>query len=430
MCGFVGYILSGHTSRPEPARWSEVIRHRGPDQGGHVADGEFGIGTRRLAILDLSETGSQPMRGERYTLGFNGEIYNHMEIRAALEGEAPVAWRSRSDTETVLRAVERWGVSAALARLNGMYALALFDAHERALTLARDPLGIKPLLYLERPDGILFASELKALRPYSAGRISADGMALYLLFGFVPAPFSLLADVQKLLPGEVLRICQGARRRHFVQPLAWDTAPSPLPTITERMAQLRAEVSAAVSRQLLSDVPVGFFLSGGVDSTIVAAVAARIASGLTSFSIRPEGAAADPGAQVDADLAASFAHDHGFAHHEISLRPEILTDDLASLIDLLDEPTAELYFAAEVLLSRRARAAGVAVVLTGHGGDEVFLGYPSYSAQIKGERYDGIPFFGPALRTLATLPIVPRDARDNMRGAAEIWRRPFLECYA
>lgn len=125
MCGFVGYILSDSAPRPDMGLWSERIRHRGPDQGGQKADGPFGIGTRRLAILDLSEAGSQPMCSERFILGFNGEIYNHLAIRAELEADRPITWRSHSDTETILYAVERWGVPAALARLNGMYALAI-----------------------------------------------------------------------------------------------------------------------------------------------------------------------------------------------------------------------------------------------------------------------------------------------------------------
>jgi len=402
--------------------------HRGPDSGGTYQEGPLGFGFRRLAILDLSEAGNQPMQGERFALVFNGEIYNHADLRAELATPRG-GWRGHSDTETILQACEQWGVRAALERLNGMFALAIWDKQRQELTLARDPLGVKPLLYLERGGALYFASELKALRPYSQGRLSAAGVALYASLGFVPAPFSLLDDVRKLRPGEVRVFGRDPRGRSlsgqpggwFIHYKAWREERSAEP------GDLRVAVEKAVQRQLISDVPVGIFLSGGVDSSAIAHVVARSGS-LCSFSLRPVDS--NPEAELDADLAAMQARKLGLRHHEVPFDPAEIAQDPADLLARMDEPVLEPYFHGEVLLSQVARAAGISVVLTGHGGDEVFMGYPTYQAVEKGERYDRIPLLGPALRAASSLPFFSGHTRDNLRGAASVWRRPFLEGYA
>jgi asparagine synthase (glutamine-hydrolysing) len=430
MCGFVGFLLSDDAPKPDLSTWSECIYHRGPDQGGSAVHQGFGIGTRRLSILDLSSAGNQPMESERYILGFNGEIYNHLELRAELSAAGVTAFTSHSDTETILRGIDHWGIQETLSRLNGMYALAIWDKRSQQLTLARDPLGVKPLLYLPTRDGLYFGSELKALRPFTSGVVSREGMALYLLFGFVPAPYSLLEMVRKVRPGEALVFNQTGSTAFRIVPSTWRQAPSLAPTLRERVQQVRDAVEAAVRRQLLSDVPVGLFLSGGVDSSIIAAVAAAHNPDLTSFSIRPDATLSDPGAQRDAELAGRLARSLGLKHYELLVRPDELEKEFALLFEMVDEPVSELYFAAEVLLSRKAREAGVPVVLTGHGGDEVFLGYPTYKALIKGDRYNYIPFFGPMLRLLASSPQVTSANRENWIGAASVWRKPFMERYA
>ncbi|WP_027891451.1 asparagine synthase (glutamine-hydrolyzing) [Calidithermus chliarophilus] len=420
MCGFVGYLIPQGKPRPDLAVWSQIVLHRGPDSGGTYHDGPVGFGFRRLAIQDLSEAGNQPMQGERFTLMLNGEIYNQARLRQELATPAG-GWRGHSDTETVLQAFEQWGLERTLGRLNGMYALAVWDKHKQELTLVRDPLGVKPLLYLEHGGSVYFASELRALRPHSRGRLSAQGVALYAALGFVPAPFSLLEDVKKLRPGEV-RVFGRQPRSGFIQYGAWQEARDVEP------GDLRAAVERAVEGQLLSDVPVGIFLSGGVDSSAIAHVVARTGP-LASFSLRPLHGGS-PEAELDADLAAAQAKKLGLEHHEIPFDPAEVAQDPADLLARMDEPVLEPYFRGEVLLSQAARAAGVIVVLTGHGGDEVFMGYPTYQAVEKGERYDRIPLLGPALRAASSLPFLPGDARDNLRGAASVWRQPFLEGYA
>lgn len=419
MCGFIGYLIPQGKPRPDLAAWSQLILHRGPDSGGAYQDGPLGFGFRRLAILDLSEAGNQPMQGERFALMFNGEIYNHAELRADLAVPGG-GWRGHSDTETILQACEQWGVGPTLERLNGMFALAIWDKQRRELILARDPLGVKPLLYLERGGALYFASELRALRPYSQGRLSALGLALYASLGFVPAPFSLLEDVKKLRPGEV-RVFGHNPRGWFIHYRAWQEERRVEP------GDLRAALEKAVQRQLISDVPVGIFLSGGVDSSAIAHLVARTGS-LSSFSLRPLDS--NPEAELDADLAAMQAKKLGLRHHEVPFDPAEVAQDPADLLARMDEPVLEPYFRGEVLLSQAARAAGIIVVLTGHGGDEVFMGYPTYQAVEKGERYDRVPLLGPALRAASSLPLLSGPARENLRGAAGVWRRPFLEGYA
>jgi asparagine synthase (glutamine-hydrolysing) len=419
MCGFIGYLIPQGKPRPDLAAWSQLVAHRGPDSGGVYQDGPLGFGFRRLAILDLSEAGNQPMQGERFALMFNGEIYNHADLRAELATPRG-GWRGHSDTETILQACEQWGVGPAIERLNGMFALAIWDKERQELTLARDPLGVKPLLYLERGSALYFASELRALRPYSQGRLSASGVALYASLGFVPAPFSLLDDVRKLRPGEV-RVFGRNPRGGFIHYKAWQEERGVEP------GDLRAAVEQAVQRQLISDVPVGIFLSGGVDSSAIAHVVARTGS-LCSFSLRPLDS--NPEAELDAELAALQARKLGLRHHEIPFDPAEVAQDPAELLARMDEPVLEPYFRGEVLLSQAARAAGIIVVLTGHGGDEVFMGYPTYRAVERGERYDRVPLLGPALRAASSLPFLSPHARDNLRGAASVWRQPFLEGYA
>ena len=384
------------------------------------------MGTRRLSILDLSAAGDQPMESGRYVLAFNGEVYNHLEIRDELRAAGVAPFRSSSDTETILRAVERWGIPATLERLNGMFALAIWDKVRAELTLARDPLGVKPLLYASGPQGTYFASELKALRRFTPGRMSGEGVALFLLLGFVPAPFSLLQQVRKVRPGEALVFGRDGVTRRRTVPRAWTRATGPAPRPGEQLRLVRREVEAAVRRQLLADVPVGLFLSGGINSSIIAAVAAAHKPDLRTFSIRPAEAFADPGAQEDAEIAARFARSLGLSHHELLVHPDEVWDELDSLATSMDEPVSELYFAAEVLLSWAARTAGVPVVLTGHGADEVFLGYPTYQAVSKGDRYNAVPLLGPTLRALARLPLLTPGARRNSaaRRASGAGRRP------
>jgi asparagine synthase (glutamine-hydrolysing) len=418
MCGFVGYLIPNPQARPDLKAWSEIIAHRGPDSFGAFSDEAFGVGFRRLAIVDLSEQGSQPMQGLRYALAFNGEIYNHAQLRRELPGP----WRGHSDSETLLRAIETWGIGPALERLNGMYALALWDRQERALTLARDPLGVKPLFYLKKGENLFFASEIKALLPHANKHLSREALALYTMLGFVPAPFCLVEGIGKLSPGEIrsygTRLHQSFSTYH-----RWKAQATVHP------ADLRQAVKQASVGQLMSDVPVGVFLSGGVDSSVVAALAAHSSGGLASFSLRPS-ATANPQAGFDADMAQRQAQQYGFKHLELSIAPQDYSTDPDGLLNHLDEPVHEPYFLGEERLARAAQEAGVKVVLTGHGGDEVFMGYGSYQAVRKGERYDQIPWLGPTLKTASQFAFFKREQRENFAGAAKVWRQDFVHSYA
>lgn len=426
MCGFVGYVQSASGLRPDLQTWSDLIHHRGPDQGGCAQQGEFGVGTRRLSILDLSPSGNQPMRGERFVLAFNGEIYNHWDLRGALarEGVRQDAFDGTSDTETVLRAVEHWGVEPTLARLNGIYALALWDTLDQELTLARDPMGVKPLYLQHRDKGVFFASELKALRPYAEGRLDREALALYFVFGFVPSPFTLVQGIRKVRPGEVLRLGAAGCRQTWIEPEAWQR---PLDSGRSPAEQVRSSVEDAVERQLLADVPLGIALSGGVDSTLVAVLASRHTSGLSSFSIRPAHAGR-PAGETDADVAAATARRLGFRHHEILVQPKVVLEDSA-VLGMLDEPVNEPYILAEILLSRATRAAGVPVLLTGHAADELFLGYEGYSSVLKWLSHNRIPLLGAALPFIDRVPFLSPQRRQNYRLAARGWRRPLEEWY-
>lgn len=428
MCGFVGYSLCAPQRGPDLLAWGTSIGHRGPDQAGSAHCGHFGLGTRRLSILDLSSLGDQPMEASRYLLGFNGEIYNHQELRAELR-RSGYTFRSGSDTETVLLGCEHWGVRGTLERLNGMFALAVWDKVADELTLARDPLGIKPLYFLPRDEGLYFASELKALRPYCNGEVSAEGTALYLFFGFVPAPYSLIRGVHKVRPGEAVVYSKGRLTSYRTVPQSWQQAPGE-PRTNVRVGDFRSAVAAAIERQLLCDVPLGVFLSGGVDSSVIAAVAANAQPGLASFSIRPELTGADPGASQDAEIAARFAKRLGLEHHEVSISPSDFAEASTQLPLLLDEPPSEPYALAEVLLSRAARAAGVPVVLTGHGADELFIGYPGYAAAQRGAFYNRLPWLGPMAQNASQIPLLSARQAANLKGLARVWRQPPFERYA
>jgi asparagine synthase (glutamine-hydrolysing) len=431
MCGFVGLLGPTEHDHPNLDEWSECIRHRGPDQHGSIRIDGFGIGTRRLSIQDLSKAGNQPMLSRRYVLSFNGEIYNHHDLRAELVSNGVSQFNSNSDTETILLGFETWGIEETLARLNGMYAIAVWDKLTSELSLVRDPLGIKPIFFTQQNCTLYFGSEVKALLPFSGKRISREGIALYLYFGFTPAPHSLVDGISKVRPGErVIFSSNLARRSETILPVAWKR-PEPLAvTWDERVNQVRLEVERAVERQLISDVPVGVFLSGGIDSTIIASLAARAKSGLSSFSLNPESATLDPLAQKDAQLAASLASKLKLTHHEVSFNPLDLVEQLDGLLTQIDEPVAELYSLGEMVLSKRAREVGVPVVLTGHGGDEIFLGYPTYNAVFRGDLYNKIPFFGVAADLAARSSVVPESTRSNLLGASKIWRQPVLERYA
>lgn len=380
MCGIVALLAWGEAPRVDPAELdlrTDALRHRGPDDRGTwiAPDGGVGLGHRRLSILDLSPAGRQPLENEDGTvrLVMNGEVYGFAPLRDELIGRGH-RFRSRSDSEVVLHAWEEWGPDC-LARLDGMFALALWDARARRLFVARDRLGIKPLVWTAGGGRFACASELPALlaaSPAPARRLDPLALDAFLALGAVPAPRTIWRGVHKLLPGHWLAVDAEGRieeRRWWDLPEGDAARPEPL-DLEAAAARTRADLEAAVRSHLVADVPVGTFLSGGLDSSLVSALAAREAPGLASFSIAFPGHAAED----ESSAARAVARAVGTTHRELELRPDV-KQLLPALAAHAGEPFAIASTLGVQLLAREA-AREVKVVLTGDGGDEVFAGYP------------------------------------------------------
>jgi asparagine synthase (glutamine-hydrolysing) len=379
VCGIVGHVRRDDA----PGSLSEqlaALRHRGPDAEGRFVsvEGEWrvGLGHTRLSIIDV-EAGAQPMSNPRSEvhLTYNGEVYNFMALRAALEARGS-SFATRSDTEVVLRQYEVHG-EAGVAALDGMFAFAIWDAPRRRLVLARDRVGIKPLYYAPLPDGgVAFASELSALLiALSPAPLSIPALVSYFFSDYVHAPETIVRGVYKLRPGHTL-IWEDGR---LGEPQAYwrvpASGPAPHAKDEDLARELWERVGDAVGRQLVSDVPVGVFLSGGVDSSSVAAQATRHASGrMKAFAIAFEDATYDESA-----YARRVAEQFGLEYIEERLSDHNLIDVVDAAIDHLDEPLADPSFVPTYLLCRLA-ARHVKVVLGGDGGDDVWAGYPTYRA--------------------------------------------------
>lgn len=374
------------------ARMARAIANRGPDDAGVWADGQTGVclAHRRLSIIDLSAAGSQPMHSasSRFVLSFNGEIYNHLSLRAELEqaGKASV-WRGHSDTETLLAAFENWGIDLTLRKTVGMFALALWDRRERRLTLARDRIGEKPLYYGWVGEGaqttFIFGSELKALRAHPAfdNAVNRDAIALYLSFNAVPAPYCIYEEVRKLEPGSFLNVEIGCLMRKSVEiapywsfrEAAHRGLAAPIKCEAEALAELEFTLSESVALQAVADVPLGAFLSGGVDSsTIVALMQARSNRKVQTFTIGFDEEGFD-----EAPHARAVARHLGTDHHELRVSSGDALAVIARLPELYDEPFADSSQIPTYLVCQAARRQ-VTVALSGDGGDELFGGYNRY----------------------------------------------------
>lgn len=356
-----------------------ALHHRGPDshdvwQG---PDGAVALGHARLAIVDLSEQGRQPMvsRSGRFVVAFNGEIYNHLDLRRELGASLP--WRGHSDTETLLEAIEQWGVRTALEKSVGMFALALWDAHEQWLVLARDRMGEKPLYYGQGSHAIAFASELKALRHCPALDFSLDDEALrsYIAYGYVPGAQSAFRGVRKLPPGTWMTLRSPSDTPEpqpywtLPEPGA-DNAPTALADDNHYLAQLEMLLERSVRQQMLSDVPLGAFLSGGIDSSLVVALMQRSASRpVKTFSM----GVAD-GLDDESKHARKVAQHLGTDHTEMIVSPQDVLAVVPEVARIYDEPFADSSQIPTVLLSRLTRQ-HVTVALSGDAGDELFGGY-------------------------------------------------------
>ena len=384
MCGIAG-ILCGDSPadplraalEPELRQLAAALHHRGPDANGIWAKDGVGLAHTRLSILDLSSAGAQPMVSPdgRYVLVYNGEVYNFRSLRAELEA-AGERFAGCGDTEVVLRLLIREGESA-LRRMDGMFALALLDTRTHTVLLARDRIGQKPLYYAPLPGGgWAFASELLPLLhvPGVDQRVDPQGLSLLLTFGFVPAPFSLRRGPRQLRPGMQVHLRAGVA----AQPSRWIDEPTPrLPRLEGDLetlsSQLEEELSQSIREHLVADVPVGVLLSGGVDSSIVAALAARNAGRIETFAVVHRDAAYD-----ERNAARAVADAIGSRHHEVEFSESPLTEEeFESVVDHHGDPFADSSSLAVLRLSREMRR-HVTVALSGDGGDEVFAGYPRF----------------------------------------------------
>ncbi|WP_294268426.1 asparagine synthase (glutamine-hydrolyzing) [uncultured Sphingomonas sp.] len=384
MCGIAGFVSRSSIDFNAAIRaMTDVISHRGPDDEGSWADVEAGValGHRRLSILDLSPSGHQPMASQagRYMLVYNGEIYNHRAIRQELENAgAPVNWRGHSDTEVMLAAIEHWGIQPTLQRLNGMFAFALWDRHTRELTFARDRMGEKPLYYGVQGKTLFFASELKAIvaHPHFKPEIDREALAAFMRLGYVPAPTSIWRDIRKLPPANWMTVSVDAIGR--LEPQAyWEIAEvarlgtqaprRPGEQLTDELDKL---LSDAVALRMEADVPLGAFLSGGIDSSLVASLMqANASQPVRTFSIGFD----DP-AYNEAEHAKAVAAHLGTHHTELYVGMDKARDLLPALPEIWDEPFADSSQIPMFLVSRLARE-HVTVALSGDGGDELFGGY-------------------------------------------------------
>lgn len=396
MCGFTGFFSgnAGSFGLDTLERMAGAIAHRGPDDQGLWLDAEAGIalGHRRLAIVDLSKAGHQPMQSDsgRYVFVFNGEIYNHATMRAEIEarGSAP-QWRGHSDTETLLAGFEVWGIVETLRRTIGMFAFALFDRKSRTLTLGRDRLGEKPIYYGWSKGVFLFGSELKALRchPAFSGEINRNALAAFLKYQYVPGPESIYSGIRKLQQGCVLTL--SLAQMEPVIETYWSAIEQAQLGVKNRFSgspdeavdALEVLLGDAIGQQMMADVPVGAFLSGGIDSsTVVALMQKRSVRPVRSFAIGFD----VPGFN-EAIYAREVAQHLGTEHTELYVTPKAALELVPRLPEFYDEPFADSSQIPTYLVAQLARRQ-VTVSLSGDAGDELFAGYNTYSMAERFER--------------------------------------------
>jgi asparagine synthase (glutamine-hydrolysing) len=388
MCGFAGFI-DLERSTPESARtniavrMAEAVAHRGPDDASSWSDlaAGFTVAFRRLSIIDVSPAGQQPMISVsgRFVLVFNGEVYNAPDLSHELLHEG-ANFRGHSDTEVILNALERWGIERSLQKFNGMFAIALWDRVERKLSLIRDRIGKKPLYYGQVGKTFFFGSQPKSFfrHPDWRAEIDRDSLTAYFRFGYVPSPHSIYRNIAKLRPGEWVDIHDG---QVIKRALYWDAREraarfwrSPLQIGDEEaLEQLEALLKDAVGQRLISDVPLGAFLSGGIDSSTIVALMQRLSSKpVQTFSIGFKEKEYD-----ESDYARAVAAHLGTEHHERQVLPKDCLDFIPTIPVYYDEPFADASQIPTTILSQFARGQ-VTVALSGDGGDELFAGYARY----------------------------------------------------
>jgi asparagine synthase (glutamine-hydrolysing) len=418
MCGLAGFLqkpkLDSVTSSHLVDRMTAAIAHRGPDSDGIWLDTEAGIalGHRRLSILDLSPAGNQPMISPsgRYVLSFNGEIYNHRELRASLEAQRKAPnWRGQCDTETLAAAFDAWGIAATVRKAVGMFAIAIWDRERKVLTLVRDRLGEKPLFYGWQGNGrdrvFLFGSELKALRkhPSCGSEVDRGAITQLLRYGHIGGDNAVFVGIQKLTAGSLVEVSLESPEPKTVRywsgaDVARQSATVRAPSGPDAIADLENLLTDAVSSQMMSDVPLGAFLSGGIDSSLVVALMQRhSARPVKTFTIGFHDARYN-----EAEYAKSVAAQIGTDHVELYVGESELRDIVPSLPEIYDEPFADCSQIPTALVAKLARSE-VTVALSGDGGDELFGGYDRYRHGAKMMRFNrAVPQTARSLASSAT----------------------------
>lgn len=389
MCGIVGFFqpygFDDQEARQLAIKAADALEHRGPDDCGEWVDGEVGIALahRRLSILDLTPTGHQPMMSSsgRYVLIFNGEIYNHLVIRKELDAFDKVSWRGHSDTETLLAGFDIFGIEETLKKSVGMFAFAVWDRKDRVLTLARDRMGEKPLYYGWQKNTFFFGSELKAFysHPGFFSKVDRSVLYLYLSFGYIPAPHSIYQGIHKLLPGTFIQISQSNSGQNPTPKPYWfmpEVVQSGIDhsfagSEEEAVDQLESLLKETIAIQRVADVPLGAFLSGGVDSsTVVALMQAQASRPVQTFTI-----GFHEKEYNEASYAEAIAKHLGTDHTTLYLSKNEVLEHIPQIHKLYDEPFSDA--SASMLVSKLARQK-VKVSLSGDGGDEIFGGYERY----------------------------------------------------
>ncbi|MGH1352633.1 MAG: asparagine synthase (glutamine-hydrolyzing) [Methyloligellaceae bacterium] len=386
MCGIAGILSNNHTCHDQSTlqKVTSTLSHRGPDSSGIWSDSEAGISLchTRLSIIDLSPAGHQPMQSEsgQYVLTYNGEIYNHLEIRKQLEQQnlAP-SWKGHSDTETLLAGFQAWGIEKTILQTTGMFAFALWDKKNRTLTLGRDRIGEKPLYYGWQGNTFLFSSELKAIRKHPAfkAKVNRNGLALFLRHSYIPTPYSIYEGIHKLTPGTTLTISLENQDTTPIQYWSMHGTAQKHDSFTgsetEAVEALDSVLRQAIQNQMASDVPLGAFLSGGIDSsTITAIMQSQSEKPVQTFTIGFEDKNYN-----EADQAKAVAKHLGTSHTETYVTPRDALNLIPDLPKIYDEPFADASQIPTFLVSKTTRQ-HVTVALSGDAGDELFGGYNRY----------------------------------------------------
>jgi asparagine synthase (glutamine-hydrolysing) len=415
MCGIAGLLaIARSAADADPAATARVmaatLAHRGPDGSDTWGDPAAGVGLahRRLAIIDLTPTGAQPMHSAdgRYVITYNGEVYNFRELRTELEHHGH-RFRGTSDTEVMLAACTEWGPEAAIQKFVGMFAFALFDRKERTLRLARDRIGVKPLYWTVADGILLFGSELRALMAHPGFRrdVDPDALDAVVRLSYVPTPATVFKNVFKLPAGSILTACAGRDPR--IEPywrLLDHVTPSHVKDATEAVDALDGLLRDAVARRMIADVPLGAFLSGGTDSSIVVAQMQAVSNRpVRTYTIGSTNSAYD-----ESGPARATARHLGTDHTEVVLEPEAALEIVGGIADHFDEPFADSSQLPTYLVAKLTRA-HVTVALSGDGGDELFAGYPKYGTLARTWRYAGALPRNMRAAVARLLGVVPED---------------------